>query len=339
MNEALRIPLVDHLRGLAAISVTWFHMTNGHEGWVRQSGSMGWLGVEAFFVISGFVIPLSLANARTAYRLSSFPAFVAQRFVRLEPPYLASIAIVIILNAVAASTPLFRGPPPAFEPLQIGAHLLYLVPLTNFEWVQPVYWTLAFEFVFYLTIGVLFPFVGAASQKWRARALAAGLIALIASGAISYLLALFVMGGVVFRRLCGQDGLVWTLCLIVASVTAMAIRGSWEASLIGAFTSLAILFHRSIPTVGGKLGAVLTGLGSISYSLYLVHVPIGGKIVNLGRRLTEGDLAELALSLAGLGVSVLAAILFWRLIEAPCARTARGIRLKSNSAAALASEI
>jgi peptidoglycan/LPS O-acetylase OafA/YrhL len=60
-----KFEIIEVLRGLAAFSVMWFHFTNGNqdflqEGWLELSGKYGWLGVEVFFVISGFIIPYSL---------------------------------------------------------------------------------------------------------------------------------------------------------------------------------------------------------------------------------------------------------------------------------------
>jgi peptidoglycan/LPS O-acetylase OafA/YrhL len=323
VSQRDRIPVIDQLRGLAALSVAWFHLTNAHDGWVAISGTWGWLGVDAFFVISGFVIPYALAGSHPSYGLRDFPRFLARRIVRLEPPYLASIAAVIVLNILAASTPIFHGARPSYDWLQILAHLCYLIPLTDFKWIQPVYWSLAYEFAFYLMIGLIFPLIGPSPRRWEARAAAAAIIALVAAGAVSHLVALFVMGFAVHRRLTAGCDLAWTLALIVASAGAMAADGAWEKAAVGAATALAILFHRTVPAVTGRLGATLTGLGAISYSLYLLHVPIGGKVVNFGRRFVEGAAAELVLSIGALAISITAAVVFWRLVEQPATATAR----------------
>src|ERR1035441_2897196 len=68
----------------------WYHCTVGsgviHDGWLYRSGKYGWLGVEIFFVISGFIIPYSLYKA--GYRVSDFTRFLLKRIARLDPPYL-----------------------------------------------------------------------------------------------------------------------------------------------------------------------------------------------------------------------------------------------------------
>lgn len=111
----MRIEVVEALRGIAALAVAWFHFTNGGQllpdGWLKDSGRYGWLGVEIFFVISGFIIPYSML--RGGFR---FPrdvgVFVAKRLIRLEPPYLVAIAIVIVLGYLSALAPGFRGASP-----------------------------------------------------------------------------------------------------------------------------------------------------------------------------------------------------------------------------------
>ena len=72
------------------------------------------MGVTAFFVISGFVLPLSLSS--NGYRLSDAPVFLLKRAVRLEPPYLATILLIVTLGYVSTLVPLFRGATPHFNP-------------------------------------------------------------------------------------------------------------------------------------------------------------------------------------------------------------------------------
>ena len=74
--------------------------------------------------------------------------------------------------------------------------------------------------------------------------------------------------------------------------------------------------------VTGIAEQVLSGLGAISFSLYLLHVPVGGKIVNLGLRWLAGPGGHLVLSLIALAGSLLAATLFWRFVERPCTMAA-----------------
>lgn len=124
MKSSGRIALLDHLRGLAAIRVAWFHITSGTSGWLVASGHWGWLGVELFFVISGFVIPYSLAGSARPFRISDFPAFLFRRIVRLEPPYLASIALTIVLNYMSSLSPMFNGASPLIDPFQLVFHFI-----------------------------------------------------------------------------------------------------------------------------------------------------------------------------------------------------------------------
>ena len=332
MGRLERIPVIDQLRGLAALSVAWFHLTNWSGGWVAASGAWGWLGVEAFFVISGFAIPYGLARMQPTYSLRDFTSFMTRRLIRIEPPYIASIALMVLLNVFAASSSMFQGVPPAYEPEQVAAHLLYLVPLTNFQWIQPVYWSLAWEFAFYLTIGLVFPFIGLSGHRWAARGVVITAIILVAVGAVSQLVVLFTMGFVVYRRLAMRDEISWTIALISASAAVMCGSKTWGNAVVGAATAMIILFHSALPLVRGRLGIALTGLGAISYSLYLVHIPIGSKIVNLGLRWVEWGPARFALSLVALVMSIMAAKIFWKMIERPSVLAARQLQKRGRIA-------
>ncbi len=323
-HRPARMLTLEYLRGLASLSVAWFHMTNGFkDSWVAWAGSGGWLGVEAFFVISGFVIPYSLWSSYESYSLRDLPHFLGRRVLRIEPPYLISILMVLALGWASSLAPGFQGQPPAFEPGQVAAHLLYLVPFTQFSWLQPVYWTLAFEFAFYITIAFLFPSLSGPGRFLMFLAVAAGLAILVAFGLASTLILLFVMGVGVYRCLTGQDRHLMTLTILVACGLIMALEKAPAQAAVGFITSVLILYHSYLFKYIKIFTTPLAWLGTISYSLYLVHVPIGGRVVNIGKRFVHDDLGYLAVAFIALLCSLVAAYVFYRLVEVPAMRLAQ----------------
>ena len=85
MGRAPRVEILDPLRGVAALSVAWYHFAYASSAvktpWLSASGKYGFLGVEAFFVISGFIIPYSMYMG--GYRFAHFGKFLAKRLIRL----------------------------------------------------------------------------------------------------------------------------------------------------------------------------------------------------------------------------------------------------------------
>lgn len=331
MSEGIaRLAIVEQLRGLAALSVCWFHLTNQYGDWVRISGEYGWLGVEAFFVISGLVIPLSLARDWARSGTRAIPGFLLRRFVRIEPPYMASVLLVVLINLAAFQFSLFDGPVFVFSIPQIFMHAAYLIPLTNYQWLQPVYWTLAYEFVFYLTIAIG---IGLISSK---DSILFGLcyalfLSIVVLGYVTPLLGLFGMGLLVFRTRAGFDPSSLTALAIGLTGAAMILEGYIPQAVVGLLTACLIYIPNWSEGVPNLAGFILNKLGKISFSLYLFHVPIGGKIVNLGKRWLTTPEEHFALSLAALGVSLLAAAIFWRLVELPCLKIATAIGNRQRS--------
>ncbi|HEV2763661.1 MAG TPA: acyltransferase, partial [Pyrinomonadaceae bacterium] len=159
MNHAERIAPLDAMRGLAALGVLAFHFlwTNPSvpAGALKSLGYYGWLGVPVFFVISGLVIPHSLH--RGGYRVSDYFIFVCKRLARLEPPYLASILVVVLVWCVYRLWPYVPHPSPFADPKGLVLHLGYLNAFFGRRWLNPVYWTLAIEFQYYVGVGLLYP--------------------------------------------------------------------------------------------------------------------------------------------------------------------------------------
>jgi peptidoglycan/LPS O-acetylase OafA/YrhL len=311
---------VEFLRGVAALSVTWFHLTNTYpENWVKNSGYYGWMGVEVFFIISGFIIPSSLFSAN--YTSNAFWRFMARRMIRLEPPYLLSILFVVILTYLSASMPGFKGEVPSFSIIQIMSHFFYLIPLTNYTWISVVYWTLAYEFGFYVFVGITYSALIKAMpiSSHLSTILLFCIFALIFEPVSQFLL--FALGILSFRFFVKiDDASRYIAAIVIISVTITYLSGSLYLFVV--LTATAILIFLQVPQIG-----VFSFLGSISYSLYLLHVPIGGRVVNLGRRFCDSSSCEFPLSVLALLICLVSATIYSRLVERPAQRASKTVAI------------
>jgi peptidoglycan/LPS O-acetylase OafA/YrhL len=299
--------------------VAWYHFTNGNPSLLpdgsplKLSGKYGWLGVEIFFVISGFVIPYALH--RGGYRLANFWRFVLKRIIRLDPPYLASIAVVLSLGALVMVAPGFRGEPLRFSWIALLLHLGYVNVLFGYPWLNPVYWTLAIEFQYYLIVGLSFPSLATGRKVFLIALTIATLSAFLvrAPELIFKFLPLFGLGVLTFRfKVLGESRTAYLLTCLALTAASYLSLGLPEA-LAGLIASTMIAFVR-IDSRAGRF------FGDISYSLYLLHVPVGGKVVNLFTRFSvDSPLRPLAPFVA-LALSVGAAYLLFLAVERPARR-------------------
>ena len=336
-----RVWILDPLRGAAAFAVMWFHLTGGGvplwkggtagEAWVRASGSWGWLGVDVFFVVSGFVLPYSMR--RGGYTLRDGPRFLWKRLLRLEPPYLVAVALSAGLLAVGQYMPGYAGEPFAADPKRLLLHFGYLNAVAGEEWYNPVFWTLAVEFQFYLLIAVLYPLTESPNRLVRAAAPAglAGLAFLpVPNRYVLPYLALFALGTAASQYVTGLiSRRVYYGLFAGTSAAAWFTLGVWPAAL-GALTAAAVVGSRALPAGGraARLSAAgpLAWLGAVSYSLYLVHVPVGARVLNLGGRFADGLPGKLAALAAAAAASLLAAWAMHALVERPSRRWSSAVR-------------
>jgi peptidoglycan/LPS O-acetylase OafA/YrhL len=134
-----RIEILDSLRGIAALWVCWFHACiiffpgSGERWW----SGYGYLGVPIFYVISGFVIPYTLQQG--GYSSRNFGRFFVKRTARLHPPFLASIAAVILVGAVA--NVLIRGANYHYGLKSIICNSLLVAPWFGEPWLLKGNWT------------------------------------------------------------------------------------------------------------------------------------------------------------------------------------------------------
>jgi peptidoglycan/LPS O-acetylase OafA/YrhL len=100
-----KIPELDGLRGIAIALVIACH----YEVFARQLWGLpkfGWVGVDLFFVLSGFLITSVLLNLHG--KPKPFETFYARRFRRILPPYLAFALLIYLVTAALHDYALFR---------------------------------------------------------------------------------------------------------------------------------------------------------------------------------------------------------------------------------------
>jgi peptidoglycan/LPS O-acetylase OafA/YrhL len=156
-----KLEIISLLRVLGALGVAWFHFTNGNvsfldAGWLKNSGKYGWLGVEVFFVISGFVVPYSLWYGKFQFQ-QHWGKFFVRRILRLHPAYIVSILVSIGLWYISSLVPGFKGQPYKIDVVNLMLHIGYLNGIFNQPWINPVFWTLGIEIQYYLLAMLVYP--------------------------------------------------------------------------------------------------------------------------------------------------------------------------------------
>lgn len=152
-----RVKEMDGLRGIAVILVMALHIFNRANEFTKHPvltfisdlTTIGWIGVDIFFVLSGYLITSILLKAREKEHY--FKNFYARRILRIVPLYYATM-LVVFLVIIPIKEPEFSVKIPQLIPVQ----LLYLqnwlgitafVQTTGYLWVT---WSLAIEEQFYL---------------------------------------------------------------------------------------------------------------------------------------------------------------------------------------------
>jgi peptidoglycan/LPS O-acetylase OafA/YrhL len=291
-----RLPLLDYCRFVAALSVLSFHyfwngIANGkltsleHVDALTVWARFGYLGVDLFFMISGYVIFMSARRRTTAQ-------FIVGRATRLYPAYL-----VAMLVTSAFAVWLGAGGT-AVTARQVLGNVLFYQPLHRQHFVDGVYWTLMVEIKFYVAVAVL---IAAGAQRhfeliFRLWPLAMLLAFVFGAGDLGDpnrgnwaifggYFPFFAMGAL-FAILRERKS-AWTYaCLLVSAglglryALALVARDSTTGELlttgvlICAFAALFFVINWSADGRLPKLpGAAL--LGALTYPLYLVHAHIG----------------------------------------------------------------
>ena len=313
------------LRGIAALAVTIFHFTSGLSTtfWLGKVGRFGFVGVEMFFIISGFVIPYALY--KRSYVLKDWSNFLLRRVIRIEPPYLVCIILTILLNLLSTLSPLYKGGAFQLNISSILLHIGYLVPFFKETWLSPVFWTLAIEFQFYILAALIFPLIVSKKNYLKILILVIFLSSycLIPSGNfIFHYSSFFVLGIVLFYQKCNFLKKEYAHVINVALLALIYYQFSTVILIASLITSGAITFLTNWENKG------LLFLGTISYSLYLIHVPVGGRIINLAKNFITSNNGSALIILVALMVTLVTSYIFYRIVELPSLKLERTLAKK-----------
>jgi peptidoglycan/LPS O-acetylase OafA/YrhL len=355
---------LDILRFLAASLVVAYHF--GFWSWTRGqvlAGSLpgqaptwaahfhfGWVGVEIFFVISGFVIAYTASDTTPA-------SFLRSRFLRLAPASWIAATLVLALRSSI-------GPSTLSGLLPVYAETLVFWPLNS---IDSVWWTLGIEINFYLltclllrqgrgaSLEAVMVTIGLLSGLFWIAALGLQTVLESSGGALGVLRdlvlhaegnrelqlllvqhgCLFAFGvvlwkasrfGVTRRRAFAMAALAGACLLEIAGQNGIIARASqmslsaipaivaWCAA--AGFLAISIVFNDSLTRWIGRCGAAVRFAGVVTYPLYLVHYQTG---------LAVTKLLSPELGLAAVGIGILSAFSCAALVAAFAEPWLRGV--------------
>jgi peptidoglycan/LPS O-acetylase OafA/YrhL len=349
-----RFTTIDALRGLAAFAVAFYHLNvplhSANADWappfVMALISRGNLGVDVFFVISGFVIAHSIRDGN--YTWGYLGRFAARRSIRLDPPYWLTIILETFLVALSFHFfPLLTTPKPTLA--EIASNFVYMQNLLQQGNVLGIFWTLCYEVQFYFFLVAFLVLWHSARPHlagWMKRAGPYVFFALLFaySVGVRYKVLPAVPEGLAIDRwyefFCGMltywtvrgrtSSQQWTAALVFLSAVVL-LTGHPGEEYVSVIVSVFLLVSVKTGFLERALArTTFQFLGKISYSVYLLHLPIGTRFVSLIRTLNHGHLSILGawVTLAfALILTTIAATLMWWAVESPTMRLSKRITL------------
>ncbi|WP_187371326.1 acyltransferase family protein [Methylobacterium oryzihabitans] len=348
-----RIVALDSLRGVASLLVLASHIIlmqnlDGRSGDIIQHAGhlMGKVSVLVFFVLSGFVLMRTFITGKT----NQYIPYAIKRVIRIWPPFAVSILISCLLYVLVSPTNIpelstwfnwnWRFPP-SFD--SIARHLL-MTDITDWQTYNVVMWSLVYE----MRISLIFPLlVYAINRDWRIAFIGSFVISaismvffrrfgltfdpfsalrylwLFAAGAImacnyQFLIAWFNQQRLAYRLL------AWAavLALLVVSLERIENATTPLAALLIVFLCFA-----DRPADRFLSRSVLRWFGEISYSLYLLHIPILLALTHL----LYHKVSMPVLTALIVGTSLLASHVMYHAIERPSIALGRTLARRATS--------
>lgn len=361
-----RLRFLDALRGIAALSVVLYHQylflnaatSMTFPSFLERIILKGHLGVQIFFVLSGFVIAYSIRHTTLSWYY--IQQFFIKRSIRLDPPYWAILFLTVMATLVFSKWIAKQEDWP-FSFNQILTNALYLQGFFELDSINPVAWTLCIELQLYLffvlVLQSLFWLYKAEKYEEQVSFFRSSIFALFFAilliGSLSYHFPVtaiqlqdkalkgiffpywysFFIGAATCWTLLGLLSSKWLYLYL--SLIGLCLIFHFDAQMMTCLTVALIIY-----TVG-QLGylesltcsKIFQYLGRISFSLYLIHWLVGSNCIHfLYKRLGELDRMKFSfIYLFSIGISILAAHVFYQWIEVPCLKWSKNFGRQKQS--------
>ncbi len=344
---------VDGLRGVAITLVCLFHvqgfMHQQWVGWNHQAAPpvvarlfAAGHGVQLFFVISGFIsaLPFISQHVSGSSRLD-LRRYYLRRLIRIEPPFLASLAFC------AAVAYFLRHWPLAETLRRLGANAAYLHGAIYGEMspLTPVAWSLEVQIQFYL-LAPLFGLLFTVPGRWRRRSVIASTgaafgclkavliephtgLALSLLGYMPHFMAGFLLADLYVEQKQQAPHVAWDVVVGLGVPALLLGLVRWPALVFAQPLALLLLCHAALrgPHIKRILSSrPLMTLGGMSYSIYLLHLQLVYLFGHFTKHVSLGSWFELNLlvQVVLLGApTFIVCSLFFVAIEKPCMAEAR----------------
>jgi peptidoglycan/LPS O-acetylase OafA/YrhL len=331
-KASARVEILDLLRGIAVLTVLIFHYSFrqavGDDGLndivlpaLVPFTKYGFLGVQLFFVISGFVIAYS-AEHRTGIE------FGIARIARIYPAFIVCMTLTFIVT-LAFGAPIFQA---TF--LQWLANYMIVAPALKQPFMDNAYWSLVYELTFYAWIAV-FMLTGWFRRQvdviiivWMALSMLNQNI--VQSAILKHVLltdqsGFFAAGLTIYELYCGRRDAMIKLMLALSTLVAIGQalhltdwyrvhnHFAYDDRIVVGISVLAVaavglvLRVRRLPIPSH----ILLAIGGITYPLYLLHQHIGYIVINQLR----GAMPPWLVVTATAAAMILLALTIWRGVE------------------------
>jgi len=333
LSQNNQVHIINSLRAIAALMVCFFHFIWHEDNFgsllpaestIKQIGYYGHHGVNVFFVISGFVIPLAMYYGK--YKIEYFVKFISKRMVRLHPPFIASMLLYGVMEYFYW---LKGGYVIIYDWGRIAHNFFLTAKIFNESWFQDVYWTLAIELQYYLVIALIFPII-IHQKKW------------ISNAGILIMLALCFFFGHDQKHYFFFHTPVFMFGVVLFLHHIKRIN-TFELAVF-TFYSMWLIYYEITPAC--VIAALGTGIciyavkwrskflewsGQLSYSLYLTHAFSGGQLLYYFAHHAVTLWQKVGLIVTSVAISIGFAYLFYRMIEVPSVNWSQKIRYKKTA--------